>query len=94
MPLDPEVARYLQSSLETDTGETEAPSLAEQRCQAIQAVLAEAGEPEAVASVEDRVLPGPAGSVPVRLSTPVGAEGVTRSERIGQMSLSYQFILL
>lgn len=71
MPLDPQVAHYLQSSLETDVDETVAPTLTEQRRQSVQATLAEAGEPEAVASVEDRVIPGPAGSLPIRIYTPL-----------------------
>jgi acetyl esterase/lipase len=75
MPLDPQVARYLQASAESEAEEADTLSLEEQRRLAVQAALAEAGEPEAVASVEDRVIPGPAGSLPIRIYTPVGAEG-------------------
>lgn len=71
MPLDPQVARYLQASAESEAGETDTPPLAEQRRQSVQSALAEAGEPEVVASVEDRVIPGSAGSLPIRIYTPL-----------------------
>ena len=73
MPLDPQVARYLQASVEANADETAVLSLAEQRRQAVQAVLAEAGEPESVASVEDHMIPGLAGSLPIRIYTPLDA---------------------
>src|SRR5260370_8681235 len=71
MPLDPHVARFLQTGAEASS--EPAPSLAEQRRQSEQTALAQAGEPEAVASIEDRLIPGPAGALPIRIYTPAGA---------------------
>lgn len=73
MPLHPQVARYLQAQAQAETDEGEAPSLEEQRRQSIESVLAEAGEPESVEAVEDRLIPGPDGNVPIRMYTPLGA---------------------
>jgi acetyl esterase len=72
MPLDPHVARFLQTVAEASS--EPAPSLAEQRRQSEQTALAQAGEPEAVASIEDRLIRGPAGTLPIRIYTPAGAE--------------------
>src|SRR5947209_7888930 len=72
MPLDPHVARFLQTVAEASS--EPAPSLAEQRRQSEQTALAQAGEPEAVASIEDRLIRGPAGALPIRIYTPAGAE--------------------
>lgn len=46
---------------------------AEARAQMAQMRLAQQGEPEAVGSVEDRTIPGPAGAIPVRIYKPAGA---------------------
>ncbi len=70
MPLDPQVARYLQAAAATDTAERVLPSLAELRRASVQGVLEEAGEPESVASVEDHLLAGPGGDLPVRIYRP------------------------
>jgi acetyl esterase len=70
MPLDPQVARYLQAAAAADTAESVPPSLTELRRASVQGVLAEAGEPESVAAVEDRLLAGPGGALPVRIYTP------------------------
>ena len=74
MPLDPQVARYLQAALESDQEEREPLSLAEMRRASVLGVLAEAGEPESVAAIEDRWLPGPGVNVRVRIYTPANAE--------------------
>ena len=72
MPLDPQVARFLRAEAEATKATTEpAPSLAEQRRQSERTMLAQAGEPEAVAAVEDRLIPGPASALPIRIYTPV-----------------------
>ena len=73
MPLHPQVARYLQAQVQAETDEGEAPSLEEQRRQSLQAALADAGESERVESVEDRLIPGPGGELPIRIYTPLGA---------------------
>ncbi len=72
MPLDPQVARFLQAAAQA----TSEPvlSLAQQRRHSERAALAQAGEPEAVASVEDRLIPGPAGELPIRIYTPLDGE--------------------
>ncbi len=72
MPLDPHVARFLQTVAETSS--EPASSLAEQRHHSEQTALAQAGEPEDVASIEDRLIRSPAGTLPVRIYTPAGAE--------------------
>src|SRR5438477_13151715 len=71
MPLDLHVARFLQTVAEASS--EPAPSLAEQRRQSEQTALTQAGEPEAVASIEDRLIRGPAGALPIRIYTPAGA---------------------
>lgn len=73
MPLHPQVARYLQEQAQAENDEGEALSLEETRYQSLQEVLAEAGEPESVAAVEDRLIPGPGGELPIRIYTPLGA---------------------
>ncbi len=74
MPLDPQVARYLQATAEVDdTAGGAPPTLAEQRRASVLSTLAEAGEPESVAAVEDRLLPGPAGELRVRIYTPASS---------------------
>jgi acetyl esterase len=73
MPLDPYVARFLQAEAEA-RGEPP-PSLAAQRRQSEQTALTQAGEPEAVASVADRLIDGPAGdALPIRIYTPAHAD--------------------
>ena len=73
MPLDPQVARYLQAELEASQIESEPLSLAEQRRASVLGVLAEAGTPESVSAVEDRFLPGPGGDLLTRIYTPASA---------------------
>src|SRR6185295_11864559 len=48
-------------------------STVEEARAAIQAVALAAGAPEPVAKVEDRMVPGPKGEIPVRIYTPEGA---------------------
>ncbi|HET8846165.1 MAG TPA: alpha/beta hydrolase [Ktedonobacteraceae bacterium] len=72
MPLDPQALLYLQ--IEQTADEESTLSLAEQRLLAKQAALLEAGDPEEVAGIEDRQIPGPLGPVPVRIYTPSGAD--------------------
>ncbi len=72
MPLDPYVACFLQT--EAQASSVPPLSLAEQRHQAEQTALVQAGEPEAVASIEDRLICGPAGALPIRIYTPAGPE--------------------
>src|SRR5690242_401495 len=72
MPLDPQVAAYLQASENTDGASDPEPSLDELRHQSELNALKEAGEPEIVASVTDYRIPGPADDIPVRIYTPEG----------------------
>ncbi|HEY3993518.1 MAG TPA: alpha/beta hydrolase [Ktedonobacteraceae bacterium] len=74
MPLDPQVARYLQAALESSQSESEPLSLVELRRASVLGVLAEAGVHESIGAVEDRFLPGPGGDLLVRIYTPATAE--------------------
>ena len=68
MPLAP-AARTLIDQLETDGG----PALWEMSpddARALSAVMGAMDDPPEVAAVEDRVIPGPAGDLPVRIYTP------------------------
>lgn len=71
MPLDPQVAAFLENM----TIDVEEPvlALAEQRRLVEQSMLLQAGEPEMVAAIEDRQIPGPAGAIPIRVYTPEGS---------------------
>ena len=71
MPLDPQVQTYLDqmASLNAPPLNSLPPAIIRR---AIASQLAEAGEPEAVARVENRTIPGPAGEIPVRIYTPEG----------------------
>ncbi|GHO56972.1 hypothetical protein [Ktedonobacter robiniae] len=59
MPLDPQVALYLQKLAEISTEAGPELSLAEQRHQSELAALEQAGEPEIVAIIADCVISGP-----------------------------------
>ncbi|HEY0753374.1 MAG TPA: alpha/beta hydrolase fold domain-containing protein [Ktedonobacteraceae bacterium] len=75
MPLDPQVVAYLSAaSVAADASTDLVLTLAEQRRASVRSALDEAGQPEQVAALEDRLLPGPAGDLPVRIYTPIGAE--------------------
>jgi acetyl esterase len=71
MPLDPE-ARTLMDQLQGTLKPFNESTVEEARA-AIQAVALAAGAPEPVAKVEDRMVPGPKGEIPVRIYTPEGA---------------------
>ncbi|HEY8681348.1 MAG TPA: alpha/beta hydrolase [Candidatus Dormibacteraeota bacterium] len=73
MTLDPEAQAYLDASAALGL-----PSIAEQGAVAARHAVRLrapelAGEPEPVARVEDHTLPGPAGSIPVRLYAPAAS---------------------
>src|SRR5690242_3918749 len=72
MPLDPQVALYLQEIAKLSAEPAPELSLAEQRRQSELTALEQAGEPETVAAVADRIIPGPAGDIPLRIYTPEG----------------------
>jgi len=71
MPLDPQAQAYLDqmAALNAPPLHTFTPELIRQ---AISMQRAMFGEPELVANVENRVIPGPAGDIPVRIYTPSG----------------------
>lgn len=72
MPLDPQCQNLLAALASMDL-----PAFAdmtpEATRQAVHGFTMLMGEPEVVAGVEDRQLPGPGGPVPVRIYTPAGA---------------------
>ncbi|HEX2849036.1 MAG TPA: alpha/beta hydrolase [Acidimicrobiales bacterium] len=72
MPIDPQVQEVLDllSSM-SFPGLSAFP--VDQARQAMDAMRANRPEPPAVARVDDRTIPGPAGDVPVRIYTPAGA---------------------
>jgi len=71
MPLDPQAQAYLDqmAALNAPPLHTLTPELIRQATSMQRAML---GEPEPVANVENRVIPGPAGDIPVRIYTPSG----------------------
>ncbi len=71
MPLDPQAQAYLDqmAALNAPPLHTLTPELIRQ---AISMQIAMSGEPEPVANVENRVIPGPASAIPVRIYTPAG----------------------
>jgi len=70
MPLDPE-ARMLMDQMQGAMRPFNELSVEEARA-AILALSTAAGEPERVARVENRTVPGPRGEIPVRIYTPEG----------------------
>src|SRR5437867_9963397 len=70
MPLDPE-AKMLLEQMTTVVRPFDELSVEEARA-AIATLSAAAGEPEAVARVENRTVPGPRDEIPVRIYTPEG----------------------
>ncbi len=72
MPLDPQVALLIQA--EANTPEMHTLSVADARQLIQTSVAALAGEKELTKSVEDRRIPGPCGTIPVRIYTPEGEE--------------------
>ena len=71
MPLDPK-ARALLDQMAADGGQPFSDLSVEDSRLAVLALSQLGGEPEPVAHVEDREIPGPAGAIPVRISTPAG----------------------
>jgi acetyl esterase len=72
MPLDPQVQAFLdqQNAL---NGPAIPEQTVEEAREGIRAVLVSDGPPEPVAHVENRVIPGLAGDIPVRVYTPQGS---------------------
>ena len=72
MPVDPQVQAYLDqmASLNMPALSSMTPEVVRQQ---IAESLAIFGEGEAVAHVENRTIPGPAGEIPVRIYTPEGS---------------------
>ncbi len=71
MPLDPQAKQLLDQMAGMGVPELHEMSVAQAR-DFIAGAVAMAGEPEPVARVEDRRIPGPAGDVPIRIYTPEG----------------------
>ncbi len=71
MPIDPIAAGLLQQMAEAGMPPLNEMSPADAR-QAAEGFRALAGEPETVADVTDRTIPGPGGDIPVRIYTPAG----------------------
>ncbi len=72
MPLDPQVQVYLDqmAALNAPPLNTMTPEVIRQGTRMQLALL---GEPEPIAHVENRTIPGPAGEIPVRIYTPAGS---------------------
>ncbi|GAC1350026.1 MAG: alpha/beta hydrolase [Ktedonobacteraceae bacterium] len=71
MPLDPQAQVLLDSVAAYGMPPMHSLSVADAR-QAIFAMGAMGGEPEPVANIEDREIPGPEGTIPIRIYTPEG----------------------
>jgi acetyl esterase len=72
MPLDLK-AQALLDQMAADGGQPLSSLTVEDARQAVLAFPQLGGDPEPVAQVEDRDLPGPAGNIPVRIYTPAGS---------------------
>ena len=70
MPLDPQ-AKAVLDQFASMGGQQLQMSVAQAR-ELILGMVALGGEPESIARVENRTVPGPAGQIPVRIYTPVG----------------------
>jgi acetyl esterase/lipase len=70
MPLDPEARAYLDYIRSLGRPPYREQALAEVRERQF-TILAFAGEPEPVAHIEERTIPGPGGPIPVRIYTPM-----------------------
>jgi acetyl esterase len=68
MPLHPQAKALLDMMPPIEFGEIDVATLRE----SMEAGALAPGDPEPVAKVEDRVIPGPAGDLPVRVYTPAG----------------------
>src|SRR5947209_7168892 len=71
MPLDPQARTLMDQVAASGIRPFEESSVAEAR-QTIMMFATAAGDPEPVAKVEDRTVPGPAGEIPLRIYTPEG----------------------
>src|SRR5579884_3163536 len=71
MPLDPQAQAFLDQLSALNAPPISAVPI-EQARETIRMMMAAPGEPEPVAHVENRVIPGPAGDIPVRIYTPQG----------------------
>ena len=71
MPLDPQAKAVLDQFASMGGPQFHEMSVAQAR-ELILGMVALAGEPESVARVENRTVPGSAGQIPVRIYTPVG----------------------
>jgi acetyl esterase len=72
MPLDPQAQAFLDQLAALNAPPISAVPI-EQTRQTIRMMMATPGEPEPVAHVENRTIPGPAGDIPVRIYTPQGS---------------------
>ncbi|GER91313.1 alpha/beta hydrolase [Dictyobacter vulcani] len=73
MPLDPQVTVYLREIAAINAAEPVPElSLAQQRLLSEQNAIEQAGEPETVALITDRVITGPGGDISLRIYTPEG----------------------
>jgi len=71
MPLDPQAKAVLDQFASMGGPQLHEMSVAQAR-ELILGMVALGGEPESIARVENRTVPGPAGQIPVRIYTPVG----------------------
>ena len=71
MPLDPQAKAILDQFASMGGPQLHEMSVAQAR-ELILGMVALAGEPESIARIENRTVPGPAGEIPVRIYTPVG----------------------
>ena len=72
MPLDPAVKAMLENIKAAGFPELDSLPPVQLRKVTAEMFAAQRGTPEAIAHVEDRKIPGPAGSIPVRIYTPAG----------------------
>jgi acetyl esterase len=75
MPLHPQAESWRARRLAENVPPLYTQTLAEARAADLAEVLAGGGDPEPVAEVIDRELPGPDGSLPIRIYRPAGAGG-------------------
>ncbi len=71
MPLDPQAKAVLDQFASMGGPQLHEMSVAQAR-ELILGMVALGGEPESIARIENRTVPGPAGQIPVRIYTPVG----------------------
>ena len=78
MPLDPQAQAILELTAEFRLVPNHQKTAQQARADTLERTAAMrelAGDPEPLARVEDRVIPGPGGDLPVRIYTPEGASG-------------------